>query len=384
MAGTTATGAGQQGDTGSASKEGPGEKPAGLISITVITVFSVALTLLLFYLLLAFWPYPTPAMTYDVEPVAADTGGQVVDTSAAQADTPAAGTQGAPNAGAGAAPVAPLHYTWALRCDPTALRAWMRANAGKQPHEVRVDPKCVSVFRRQYLLTDEKRLVLLVILAGALGGMLHVLRSLGWYVGNRKLVRSWLLYYWTLPFVGAILGLIFYLVIRGGFFNSTSRVDETNPFAFVAVAALMGMFSQQAVLKLKEVTETLFTEPQGGKDSATQETGTEKPAQGETNPQTGGDGAGGGAGSVTPAAGAPTIAGARRITGPDGEPLVEVTGTGFGTGTTVQVNGEARAAAVESDTRLTAPLVGDEALAGETISVRVENPGGGSAEIQAA
>src|SRR6202035_4995943 len=34
-----------------------------------------------------------------------------------------------------------------------------------------------------------------IIMLGALGGVLHALRSLYWYVGNRNLKRSWLLMY---------------------------------------------------------------------------------------------------------------------------------------------------------------------------------------------
>ena len=74
--------------------------------------------------------------------------------------------------------------------------------------------------------------------------------------------------YVLLPFVGAALGLVFYLVIRGGFFSTQASVDETSPFGFAALAALVGMFSEQAVLKLKEVAETLLSKPAQGKDAA--------------------------------------------------------------------------------------------------------------------
>ena len=66
-------------------------------------------------------------------------------------------------------------------------------------------------------LRDNIRLLLIVIIVGALGGLIHVMRSFYWYVGNRDLRRSWLLMYILLPFVGAGLALLFYLIIRGGF-----------------------------------------------------------------------------------------------------------------------------------------------------------------------
>jgi hypothetical protein len=126
-----------------------------------------------------------------------------------------------------------------------------------------------------FCISDEVRLLLIVALAGALGGLVHALRSFYWYVGNRVLVRSWLAMYVLLPFVGATLGLVFYLVIRGGFFSPQATVEQTSPFGFAALAGLVGMFSQQAVLKLKQVVETLLTEAPKGEDAKPQEPETE-------------------------------------------------------------------------------------------------------------
>jgi len=108
-------------------------------------------------------------------------------------------------------------------------------------------------------------------MAGALSALVHALRSLYWYVGNRELVFSWLVMYILLPFVGATLGLVFYFVIRGGFFSPTATIEQTSPFGFAALAGLVGMFSEQAVLKLKEVAETLLSKPQQGRETVLQE-----------------------------------------------------------------------------------------------------------------
>lgn len=129
----------------------------------------------------------------------------------------------------------------------------------------------VTFFRWTFEVSDEVRLLLIVALAGALGGLVHTLRSFYWYVGNRKLVRSWLPMYILLPLVGTTLGLVFYLVIRGGFFSSQATAQQTSPFGFAALASLVGLFSQQAALKLKEVAETLWFKPQPGADAQPQE-----------------------------------------------------------------------------------------------------------------
>jgi len=60
--------------------------------------------------------------------------------------------------------------------------------------------------------------------------------------------------------VGAILSLIFYFVLRGGLFSPQVSVSETNPFGFVAVAGMVGMFSDKAAEKLKELADSLFAE----------------------------------------------------------------------------------------------------------------------------
>jgi len=183
-----------------------------------------------------------------------------------------------------------LMQFWPPRCETPA------------PTQSGLSAQCVSpaTFGRwTFLISDEVRLLLLVAMAGALGSLVHALRSVYWYVGNRELVRSWLVKYILLPFVGATIALIFYFVIRGGFFSPQATVQQTSPYSFVALASLVGLFSEQAVLKLKDVFETLFTKPKAGADSKPQESGggalpTGKPGPGispqpedEPKPETG-------------------------------------------------------------------------------------------------
>ena len=84
----------------------------------------------------------------------------------------------------------------------------------------------MTIFSWTFSISEEVRLMLIAMLAGALGSLVHALRSLYWYVGNRTLVRSWLAMYVLLPFVGATLALIFYFVIRGGF-SRHKRLSKT-------------------------------------------------------------------------------------------------------------------------------------------------------------
>lgn len=108
-------------------------------------------------------------------------------------------------------------------------------------------------------LAAEVRMLMIVVIAGALGGLIHALRSLIWYVGNRGMKRSWILMYIVTPLIGSILSVIFYLVLRSGLFASQGTVADTNPFGFAAISGLVGMFSNLAAVKLKEVAESLFS-----------------------------------------------------------------------------------------------------------------------------
>jgi len=107
------------------------------------------------------------------------------------------------------------------------------------------------------------QLLLLVALAGALAGALHAARSLYYYVGNRYFKQSWTLMYLLLPFVGAALASIFYIVFIAGLYDP-QKGDR--PLLIVGVAALVGMFSEQAVEKLKKIAEAIFTAPPSAKD----------------------------------------------------------------------------------------------------------------------
>lgn len=147
------------------------------------------------------------------------------------------------------------------------------------PCEIASDPATstcsdsVSFMLWKFPVTSEMRMIVLVTIAGALGSLVHGFRSLFWYVGNRAFVRSWILMYFLLPFIGSSLSLIFYFVLRGGLFSPTASVDATSPFGFIGMAGLVGMFSNRAALKLQEIAESIFStnESTKGKDNVDKE-----------------------------------------------------------------------------------------------------------------
>src|SRR6185503_4688473 len=56
----------------------------------------------------------------------------------------------------------------------------------------------LKYFGRCWCIYDEDRLLLIVLLAGAMGALVHGLRSLSWYIGNRRAVWSWSAMYFML------------------------------------------------------------------------------------------------------------------------------------------------------------------------------------------
>jgi hypothetical protein len=116
-------------------------------------------------------------------------------------------------------------------------------------------------------LTSEAHLVLLVVLAAVAGSQAFVIRSFSWYVGQRKLKNSWILYYLLMPLIGITVALAFYFVIRGGFLSSESSSQNLSPIGFVAMGLLVGMFTDSAVEKLKSVAEAFFEKKKQGDDA---------------------------------------------------------------------------------------------------------------------
>lgn len=159
------------------------------------------------------------------------------------------------------------------------------------------------------LINPERRYFLLVALGGALGAFVHIGTSFTDFIGNKKLVYSWLPWYILRPFIGSALALIFYLLVRGGIIspqspNSESSIPQNNvravpdtsakssgkdslgtvqydgfskktesnseksnpkessppinPFGIMAIACMAGMFSKHATDKLREIFENLF------------------------------------------------------------------------------------------------------------------------------
>ena len=203
--------------------------------------------------------------------------------------------------------------------------------------------------------TADVQLLLLVMVAGALGSFLHTATSFADFVGNEKLARSWLWWYLLKPFVGMGLAVIFYLVIRGGFLSAGAEAGKVNIYGIAALAGLTGMFSKQATDKLGEVFTTLF----------------------QTKPGEGDDARKGGLANDVPVL---TDLVPARLEPRSAQLSVELKGSHFARSAVVRVNGTARETVFNNSNSLSAQLVPGDVSADGVLSVVVFNPapGGGT------
>jgi hypothetical protein len=205
----------------------------------------------------------------------------------------------------------------------------------------------------------EIRVLLLVVCAGGLGGMLHTLRSLSAFAGNRQLYSSWLEWYIVRPLSGSLLALIFFLIIRGGLMsNSLTNGSSLQVAGLAGAGALVGMFSEQAIEKLREVFGALFStrEKDQREDPLVQAVTNPKPELVDIAPNT--------------------------LSVGSSDRKIRLTGNSFFQGSKAEVDGSPRPTAFESDGTLVVTLDdGDVAVTGQKqITLVNPPPGGGTSE----
>ena len=323
----------------------PGQRLMGAGPIALIALYLIAFSLFVLYGLVKLWPYPTPGGAPRAEATASPSPAASPTASATATPSPAGSPAGSPSPGAVAA------TTPSPTASPTPSPSPSPAGLP--------DPEVISFLNGRFTprVHAETRLLLLVMLAGALGSLMHSLRSLYWYTGTREMVWSWAAFYVLLPFTGAILAVIFYFVVRGGFFSPDASFQNTSPFGFAALSALVGLFSPQATLKLKEVAETIFTKPGAGKDTKPQET--VPPAKGAQAPAT-----------------APQVTAVKPNSGQASETTkIVIEGQNFASGVKVTV-GDSPAQVVTSSSTSIEATVPTRAAGPGVVNIEVVNPNG--------
>jgi len=192
----------------------------------------------------------------------------------------------------------------------------------------------------------------LIALMGALGAMVHGASSFAIFVGNQQLRTSWLWWYFLRPVIGALVALVFYLVYRAGWGGNDLSLATADCMKIAAAGGLIGLFAEQASLKLKDVFETIFTpknDPR--KDPAS------------------------GSGKAAPA---PHIDKVTPSTIPHGSEALEllINGSNFADGCKVTVNEAARKVTSVTPTEIKAALTVEDVATARTLIVKVVSASG--------
>lgn len=109
------------------------------------------------------------------------------------------------------------------------------------------------LFGSSTTISAEAQLMLLVLVVGLIGSYINTVVSFVSFTGNKRLVKNWLWFYVARPFAGPFVALLFYLVLRGGLLSAGAATDNLNRYGILAFCGLAGLFSSQALEKLRDV-----------------------------------------------------------------------------------------------------------------------------------
>lgn len=127
--------------------------------------------------------------------------------------------------------------------------------------------------------TGDQVMFILAFLAGIIGSATHGISSLMDFRGNRRLFRSWSLWYFALPIVGGMVAIIFYITVRAGFIAGNNGTENINPFGIAAVSVMVGLFTDKATTKLAEVFDTMFKTTTKAREGALDTSGAKENAK---------------------------------------------------------------------------------------------------------
>jgi len=109
-------------------------------------------------------------------------------------------------------------------------------------------------------MSYEIQLLVLVTVSGALGSQLYIMHKFWHYIAANRFDMHYLASYFLKPFIGALLAIVFYCIIRGGFLSFSDKdATQINPYGFAALSALAGVFTRNIMAKLKQVFEQILT-----------------------------------------------------------------------------------------------------------------------------
>ena len=254
---------------------GAGDDDGRTVFARLVGVLLLLFPPLLVYFLVALWPRPVcdieckgidqpsvcPAMQADAAAASPAAKSSAPATTPAPASTPESTPTPTPTPAdtAGDSDVAQEIKRLNQKLDDEA-KQWAPCAALHLPFLKKED--------EEFRLAADVRLLLLVMIAGALGAYVHAAQSYTSYLGNQKYKKQWTWWYVLRIPVGSALALFLYFTTRGGLLTGTtppSKTDDLNIFGIMSFAALAGLFSKQLIDKLGEVFSNFFKSEEDAK-----------------------------------------------------------------------------------------------------------------------
>jgi hypothetical protein len=109
-------------------------------------------------------------------------------------------------------------------------------------------------------LEPEVAVLLMVVMTGLLGALIGTGRKYQRWAHRDLLTKRDEWSYALLPLQGAMLAVVVYFTFRGGFLG-TDATAPLNPYGIAAVAGIVGLFTDNAMHKLRQIMDTLFGRP---------------------------------------------------------------------------------------------------------------------------
>jgi hypothetical protein len=92
---------------------------------------------------------------------------------------------------------------------------------------------------------------------GAMGGILHGFWWLWQHVSRKEIRKVWYIWYLVLPFMGAVLGALTYLIFLAGFIATTGETQIQVQSFVMLLSGLAGFSARWAVQMLDKITKTI-------------------------------------------------------------------------------------------------------------------------------
>ncbi len=118
----------------------------------------------------------------------------------------------------------------------------------------------LPIINYKFYVGPETLLLFVMMISGAIGACVYSLWAASTHLGRLHDFNydRWKAWYVTRPIVGAGLALFFYLLIRGGLLTVGAEFMTLNLVVIAGLSGLVGMFSEQALLKLSELADATF------------------------------------------------------------------------------------------------------------------------------